>query len=310
MYSNDHVEQIKEQLCQINDYVVYHIELESCINIIQSIHNEKIFFISSIYDISQILPHITTLSQIDSIFIFNWKKVDNKHLILQHSKIIGFYDEINLLCVSIKEQIDFLNQNLQTFNFFDQNEYLTKDLSKETADLLWFQLYHDILFNLTYDEQAKKEMIDACRYYYQDNAKELEVIEKFEKEYRSKEALQWYYSRRHIEDLSIRILFGRLMCDMGQWNQSQHFFQQLLNNSNSYSEDIAKVEYSLGEVLQWKGEWSEARKYYDCAYDRMITVKPTQTKDIANVLYKIGEILYQEGKSIGRIHQIRNAEMC
>ncbi|CAF4256476.1 unnamed protein product, partial [Rotaria sordida] len=52
----------------------------------------------------------------------------------------------------------------------------------------------------------------------------------------------------------------------------------------------------LGEVLQWKGEWSEARKYYDYAYDRMITVKPTQTKDIANVLYKIGEILYQEGK--------------
>ncbi|CAF2745050.1 unnamed protein product [Rotaria sp. Silwood2] len=96
-----------------------------------------------------------------------------------------------------------------------------------------------------------------------------------------------------MDDLSIRILFGRLMCDMGQWDQSQHFFQHLLN---SYNEDLAMVEYSLGEVLQWKGEWSEARKYYDHAYDGIIHVKPTRFKDLANILFNIGEILYQEGK--------------
>ncbi|CAF3398175.1 unnamed protein product, partial [Rotaria sp. Silwood2] len=55
------------------------------------------------------------------------------------------------------------------------------------------------------------------------------------------------------------------------------------------------VEYSLGEVLQWKGEWSEARKYYDHAYDGIIHVKPTRFKDLANILFNIGEILYQEG---------------
>ncbi|CAF4574483.1 unnamed protein product [Rotaria sp. Silwood2] len=100
-------------------------------------------------------------------------------------------------------------------------------------------------------------------------------------------------SHRQMEDLSIKILFGRLMCDMGQWDQSQHFFQHLLN---SYNEDLAMVEYSLGEVLQWKGEWSEARKYYDHAYDGIIHVKPTRFKDLANILFNIGEILYQEGK--------------
>ncbi|CAF2844365.1 unnamed protein product, partial [Rotaria sp. Silwood2] len=359
--------------------------------------------------------------------------------------------------------------------FCDQNEYLTKDLSQQTADLLWYQLYHDVLFELTHDEKARQEMIDACRSYYRDNIKELEVIDKFENEYRSEEALQWYLrksfiykiiskalrikdfdqlytfryfmkdltecldrehqkivesgkeilfmyrgmkltndqiekfkenesklvsingffttsslcstalnqamklskdtdlilvllkiqyhvqhlnnsgivavnvhfgestyegeqeilfdlnitfrlesvkmeegmclikmnasnegqlikenfikdSRRQMKNLSTSILFGRLMCDMGQWNQSQHFFEHLLNNSNIYNEDLTKIECSLGEVLQWKGEWNEARKYYDRAYDRIMNVKPTRIKDSADILLNIGKIFYLEGK--------------
>ncbi|CAF3917741.1 unnamed protein product, partial [Rotaria sp. Silwood1] len=469
MDSNDHLEQIKKKLYQINDYTIFHTQHESCITFIQSIHNEKILFVSSIYDVTQILPHITTLPQIDSIFIFNWEKVNNEHLVFNNSKLIGIYNEFDLLCLSIQEQIDFIDQHLQTFSFFDQDQYLTKNLSKQTIDLLWFQLYHDVLFDLTYDEKVKQEMIDACCFYYRDNINELEMIENFKKEYRSEEVFQWYlkkscfykiikkalrtkdfnqlyifryfmkdliesFARKHqkivqsdkeiffiyrgmkltihqieqfkenegklismngffitsilrstalnhalksskrtdlipvlleiqcdlkhldnniyfnelpteeqqeilfdlnvtfrlksvrmeeeiwliemivsnegqkikekyikdshrqMEDLSIKALFGRLMSDMGQWNQSQQFFQYLLNDSYSKNEDIAKIEYSLGEVLQWKGEWSEARKYFEHAYERIKNLKPTRIKNSADIIFNIGEILYLEGK--------------
>ncbi|CAF5157376.1 unnamed protein product, partial [Rotaria sp. Silwood1] len=139
---------------------------------------------------SQILSHIVTLPQLDSIFIFNWEKVNNEHLVLDNSKLIGIYNELDLLCLSIEEQVDFLDRHLQTFSFFDQDELLTKDLSKQTIDLLWFQLYHDIICELTHDEEAKQELIDACRSYYQNNIKELEVVKKLDNEYRSEEAIQ------------------------------------------------------------------------------------------------------------------------
>ncbi|CAF3665333.1 unnamed protein product [Rotaria sordida] len=475
MESNNHVEQIKKQLRQINDYIVFHTQLESCITFIQSIDNEKIFFVSSISDILQISSHLEILSQIDSIFIFNWERVDHEYLVFTNSKLIGIYNDFDLLCLSIEEQVHFLHRHLQTFNFLDQDEYLTKDLSKQTIDLLWFQLYHDVLFQLTYDEESKQEMIDVCRSYYRDNITALKMIEEFKNEYRSEDALQWYLkksflykiinkalrikdfdqlyifryfmkdltenfirehqkllqsgkeilftycemkitkdqiekfqenegklisingffstnifcstalkqelklskqnelisvilqiqidlqhlnnnviivdnvhfsefpydeqqeilfdsnvtfrlekvrmegeiwliemtasndgqiikekyikdSHRQIEDLSIEILFGRLMCDIGQWNQSQYLFEYLLSKSNNNNEDLAKVEYSLGDVLQWKGEWTEARKYYDHAYERLISVKPTRIKDLTYILFKIGEILYIEGK--------------
>ncbi|CAF4705316.1 unnamed protein product, partial [Rotaria socialis] len=46
------------------------------------------------------------------------------------------------------------------------------------------------------------------------------------------------------------------------------------------------VECSLDEVRQWKGEWNEARKYYDRAYDRMINSQPAQNNDLAYVLFR------------------------
>ncbi|CAF4337813.1 unnamed protein product, partial [Rotaria sp. Silwood2] len=468
MESNNYVEETKKQLRQINDYVVFYTELESCIAFIELIHDEKILLIISISDTIKILPHIEGLSQIDSIFVFNWEKLGHEHLVVKHSKLIGIHNDLDLLCFSIEEQIDFLERHLQTFSFFDQDEYLTKDLSKQTADLLWFQLYHDILFELIHDEEAKQEMIDACRSYYRDNIKELNTIKKFENKYRSEEALRWYLkksflskiinkalkikdfdqlytfryfmkdlteclvrehqkliqsgkeklivyrgmklprdqieklkesegqlfsingifttsslrstalnqmmthskqtnlcsvlleiqcdmkdlsnnviiadlceeeqetlfnsnitfrlesmrmeeeicliqmtvsnegqiikekyikdSRRQIKDLSINILFGRLMCDMGLWNQSQHFLERLLNSTNSNNEDLAKIEYSLGDVHQWKGEWKEARKYYDWAHDRIKNIKPLRIQDSVYILFNIGEILYLEGK--------------
>ncbi|CAF5102148.1 unnamed protein product, partial [Rotaria sp. Silwood1] len=122
MEYNNHTEQTKKQLYQIVDYVLFYTELESCISFIQTIHNEKIIFISSIYSTSQILSHIVTLPQLDSIFIFNWEKVNNEHLVLDNSKLIGIYDELDLLCLSIEEQVNFLDRHLQTFSFFDQDE--------------------------------------------------------------------------------------------------------------------------------------------------------------------------------------------
>ncbi|CAF4576725.1 unnamed protein product, partial [Rotaria sp. Silwood2] len=88
------------------------------------------------------------------------------------------------------KRISFLDKHLQTFSFFDEDEYLTRDISKHTANLLWFQLYHDVLFELTHDEDIKQEMIGACRLYYRDNITELEFIDKFENEYRPKEAVK------------------------------------------------------------------------------------------------------------------------
>ncbi|CAF4063561.1 unnamed protein product [Rotaria sordida] len=101
-------------------------------------------------------------------------------------------------------------------------------------------------------------------------------------------------TRQQTENLSIELIFGRLMLDMGQWNQSQKYFKRLLIDSNDKNQ--AWIEYSLGEIHHLNGEWIVARKYYNCAYDRMMNPKQMYIKESAQVLSNIGELLYGEGK--------------
>ena len=83
------------RLREINDYVSFYTELDQCLNHIQSTYNEKIFLITSGRRALELLPHITTLRQIDSIFIFCMKKVKYEHLTNEYSKIVGIYVDFN-----------------------------------------------------------------------------------------------------------------------------------------------------------------------------------------------------------------------
>ena len=100
-------------------------------------------------------------------------------------------------------------------------------------------------------------------------------------------------TQRHAEDQSIAIVFGRLMCNLGEHDKSQKYFEQMLNEPNG--EDLAWIEYNIARAFDFKGEWDEARKFYDRAYTQMINAKPPRVKDSAIVLNNIGAILDSQG---------------
>ena len=101
-------------------------------------------------------------------------------------------------------------------------------------------------------------------------------------------------TRRQMEILSLPIIFGRLMIDMSQWDQSRNYFEHLKIDFDG--EDLAWIEHAIGECYQWKGEWNQARIYYDRSYDRMMKIEPISMKNIAHLLHSIGEVLNYEGK--------------
>ena len=68
--SREDTEQTKLRLRQINDYIIFQTDLETCVKFIQSAIHEIIFLIVSGSKASELLSHISNLPQIDSIFIF------------------------------------------------------------------------------------------------------------------------------------------------------------------------------------------------------------------------------------------------
>ena len=78
--SNGDTNEAKKQLHKINNYVLFHTELESCLKSIQSFQDDKIFVIISGKSASEVLPRITCHRQVDSIFIFCMNIDRHKHL--------------------------------------------------------------------------------------------------------------------------------------------------------------------------------------------------------------------------------------
>ncbi|CAF4083109.1 unnamed protein product, partial [Rotaria magnacalcarata] len=150
---------------------------------------------------SEILAQISSLPQIDSVFIFGRKKDQYEQLLSKCSKITGIYAQIDDLWQSIKEQVNFVNRQIQAFSFFDRREKSTKDLSKESPEFLWFQLFHYTVTRIPRNQQAKEEMIHMCKYYYRRNEKEIQFIEEFKKEYQPKDAIFWYTNQCFVYKL-------------------------------------------------------------------------------------------------------------
>jgi len=230
--SQEDTKETKERLRRINDYVKFYTDVNQCITSIQSGNREKIFLITSGSKASDILPSVVSLRQVDCIFIFCWKKERYEHLINRYSKIIGIYIHVDELCKSIQEQIDLVDKQLQTFSFFDRSQKSTKDLSKESAEFLWFQLFNYIINRLPRDKQAKQQMVEICKQYYRGNSKELSLIDQFDREYQSKEAIHWYSKQSFVyrlinkalrtEDIDLLYIFRFFIGDLTEALRHEH----------------------------------------------------------------------------------------
>jgi hypothetical protein len=77
---DNETEDVRIRLRQINNHIVFHTKLESCITFFESTEKEKIFLVTSDSSVSQMLPHIDIFHQVDCIFIFRLKRDDYKYL--------------------------------------------------------------------------------------------------------------------------------------------------------------------------------------------------------------------------------------
>ncbi|CAF4217620.1 unnamed protein product, partial [Rotaria sordida] len=163
---------------------------------------------------------------------------------LEHSKFIGIYTELDNLYSSIQEQIELDDELFPVFSFFDQSEYSTQDLSKQTSNLFWFQLINNIILQLPHNQLAKNEMINLCRQYYQD----LKMIDEFEHEYRSENVIQWYLKRSFPYKMIKKALQTK---DMEQLNILRYFMSDLIQNFTRQHQN--RIQYGKENLIIYRG---------------------------------------------------------
>ena len=194
---SDYFKQTLNMFRQFNDYVLLYTNPQLCMNYIQSVVNEKIFLIVSNNLAKNNLPHIHSLDTVHSIFIFSTNDTPCNIDLNQYSKIVTNFIDQNLLIKSIKTRTHHISKQIIAFVFVDNNCHNSiRAPERNPALFLLFHKLINVLKELPQTPQAKQQMIDVCKHYYQTNNYELNRIKQFEETHQSSDAIRWYTEDR------------------------------------------------------------------------------------------------------------------
>lgn len=296
-----------EQLRALNDFVVFSSIEDDCVAYIKSVEHEKIFFITSGRCAEHILRQVRDLKSIDSVFIFCMRTDKYQHLLssTEFAKVVGVYSDRASLLESIRENARLAAKQMEVFSFYDQHgEKSTRDLSKEAAGFLWFQMFKDMLMRLPRDHNAKRQMLDFCRHYYHGNRAELQFIDEFERDYTSDhpQAIAWYTKQTFLyrlvnkalrtEDIEQLHNFRFFIADLSANLVREH--RQSLDDTRRPTRLYRGLKMEKEEVLllkQNEGNLISTNGFLSTTQIREVArnfaCKPTKRTNVFSVLFEI-----------------------
>jgi hypothetical protein len=184
--------QTQMRLRNVINYCQFYTNTQLCLDFMRTVNSEKIFLVISGFLARNILPKIHSLRSVASVFLFCVNCHEHKSLLDQYPKLVKIFTDENSLIEAIPKTICLASKQTLAFSLFDQKQRSTKDLTKDSASFLWYQLLIDVLRQMPQTDHAKQQMLDTCSTYYRANKQVLEKIQQFQSMYTPADAISWY----------------------------------------------------------------------------------------------------------------------
>ncbi|CAF1294931.1 unnamed protein product, partial [Didymodactylos carnosus] len=171
-------------------------------------------------------------------------------------------------------------------------EYDLSELSDDAivcADIAEFSDYpeeQEVLFDLgaTFKIQlVDREKPDVCRVNLSVTSEGADIAREYIK-----------LNRKELEETSIPVMFGSLLCDMGHYDKSMKYFENLFENPEG--EILSDIEFNIGRAHHFRGEYDKALQLYEHSYTTTMMCKPLREKALARTLYSIGNVYASKGE--------------
>ncbi|CAF0712006.1 unnamed protein product [Adineta steineri] len=180
----------------LNDYILFCAKKSMCIEYLTRNIDKSDRIITVLHGFD-ILDEVYQYEQVHSILIIDSNTDENKLNVIQnnyqYSKTVEIFKEYNSMMKKLQQVIidieqEIVQQTEAIFDVLDQEEKALRNLRAELGPFIWRQLFKTMPHSL----DARQQMIDECRSYYQGNLKELAIIDEFEQTYHTSDAIYWY----------------------------------------------------------------------------------------------------------------------
>ncbi|CAF2782598.1 unnamed protein product [Rotaria sp. Silwood2] len=264
----------------INDSVQSFTDPLTCFDTIRS-SQQKIFFICSSCN-NELITTVHKFCAVEAIFILD---PNGENIRGDFSKLFGIFNQQEELLRILKEVFKMFEEiQLEEFAF-EQDEVF-----------LWSQLWKEDLITRKVSTN-KQGFIGLARRYYRDNSRIIEIIEEFEKSYRSTDVINWCFRSPFPARLLLHALRfhnkAQLNICRSLFADASRFFQQHPKRKSSdqvyrgmklSSELLDKFEAHVGQLICTSG-------FFPCIKSRTnaltLASLPAYRPDLLSVLFKI-----------------------
>jgi tetratricopeptide (TPR) repeat protein len=262
---------------EINNFTKFSTDPHRCIEYIKTIDEEKVFVIisGSLTKERDVLSQIQSLNAVDSIFIFCRDGPTYEHL-RKSSKIVDIFTEQEPLMEAIKKQLRAVSKQLIEFSFFDKNQKTHRNITKDSASFLSFQLLFDLLKDMEPDPNAKKELFKLCEDCYRGKESEKKKIEDFRDRYKRELAITWYTEESFLykllnkalrtEDIDGLYLFHFYIVDL--WTQ----LKTESSNNKELEEKCRRM--NNGEFILFRGQKMSEEELEKFKHSKGLLISP------------------------------------
>jgi tetratricopeptide (TPR) repeat protein len=287
-------------------------QLNTCTSLVKSITKEKVFIImNAIFNetTNRLLEELSKLNHVDSIFILDSDESRiqlYEKVLTDFPKTIHFPSLDDTMIDAVRQHIRVTIKTTMEISMFDQGrQSTTRDLTKNMADFLWFQVLLYVLRQLRHDEQAKKEMLDMCANYYQmqEDQIELKFIEEYRNTYNKEQAIYWYTRdcflykllNKALRSEDVRSLFAFRTFIVDLCDQIDKLHKERISNGDKETivlyrgQQMTKREQA--QILASRNKLISTNGFISATKNAQIALafalKTTQSADLVSIVFRI-----------------------
>ncbi|CAF0800324.1 unnamed protein product [Didymodactylos carnosus] len=286
-------ENIEQKLRTIINYLKIFDNIEICEKYIrENIKNLKVILIVSDQFGQIIVPRLQDLSQLMAVYVYCEEKQSSEQWTQQFQKntpspvhfipvgkvyiqVLFFNIQVKGVLTQIDELIESIKHDQKHREKYDETISISifdpSNKEKSTTGLnssfMYQQLLTDILIQMESTSADKKELVDACQFFYKDNGEQLKILNDFDQTYSSNQALWWYPRESflyrllnkalRIANIDLLFLFRFFIRDLhkqlGELYRSQQDLDQqtlrVYRGQIMSNDEIEQMKSSTGQLL-------------------------------------------------------------
>lgn len=217
--------------------------VDRCLDFLNQTEKVKVFLIIPGNLGQSILPGIHGQPDLDSIYIFYGNKARHEQWAKRWLKIKGVYTKIDTLCGILKEDIELCERSSMPFSV------TTNDVNHLDPSFMYTQLLKEILLEMDYDDEAKRQFVQLCRNLYWDSEEQLKIIDEFESHYDEHTPI-WWYTREcftyQLLNRALRTQDVKILIKIGFFLHDVHRHIERVHSESRHSDDVFIVYRGQG----------------------------------------------------------------